>query len=705
MKINFTTFTHLRVKKSVSKWIKLKEFKLYFLITIWISQCDKYAIPFYVLMDRIKVLVHSTGFNFTFNYLKVATHLTIQAINCSPIFGMSEPRVKRDHYGFPTLIPVEIRSIIRDRSHPDYVKVVKATLTSLSIFRTFSTQVEPKLSTIIAPFVGLSRTLNNVELAEVLKELKIRIYSGSFKGFISENAGPNGSKATWTSHLDALAMLSHPSQYIAFHLLALRSKSYGYMVWLNILLVLMGPLYGILLLFKVMSPMKLGKLSVVYDQAGKARIVAITNWWIQLALRPLHDSIFSNLSKIPQDGTFDQDGALDRLMANRAVEHKFYSFDLSAATDRLPIDLQVQILAILGYDSENWRRLLDFSWSWKDEQIKYSVGQPMGAYSSWAMLALTHHVIVRLAARRANVSSIPNYVVLGDDVVINHDDVAQEYLHIMKTLGVEINLSKSIISSEMVEFAKRWRTSENDLSPLGPGNILVTARESFFLGTLITEAQRKGFFADTSTLKSVIDSLPEKYFGKELSVALWAVLGIPDQPHLFASGAQKSASFWYVFERGINQAHRDHALYQALLEIVKERNSNNVKSVDDAEEAFNSGWSGASVSKTYATRLIERLFRVISPSYWLYALSFPNARVKAMQMEETLVKEFPTGKTVRGNLSKLVSWDPTLNARSIDWRDRNVVKDYTRFVKLLQVKFLHHLDVSGEMFYKQMYRK
>jgi hypothetical protein len=90
---------------------------------------------------------------------------------------------------------------------------------------------------------------------------------------------------------------------------------------------------------------------------------------------------------------------LDRLMRNRDVEHKFYSFDLSAATDRLPIELQFQILALLGYDSVNWRRLLDFSWSWKDEQIKYSVGQPMGAYSSWAMLALTHHVIVRLAAR------------------------------------------------------------------------------------------------------------------------------------------------------------------------------------------------------------------------------------------------------------------------------------------------------------------
>jgi hypothetical protein len=27
--------------------------------------------------------------------------------------------------------------------------------------------------------------------------------------------------------------------------------------------------------------------------------------------------------------------------------------------------------------------------------IKYSVGQPMGALSSWAMLAITHHMIMQ----------------------------------------------------------------------------------------------------------------------------------------------------------------------------------------------------------------------------------------------------------------------------------------------------------------------
>lgn len=32
--------------------------------------------------------------------------------------------------------------------------------------------------------------------------------------------------------------------------------------------------------------------------------------------------------------------------------------------------------------------------------VFYAVGQPMGALSSWAMLALTHHLIVAWAARR-----------------------------------------------------------------------------------------------------------------------------------------------------------------------------------------------------------------------------------------------------------------------------------------------------------------
>lgn len=45
------------------------------------------------------------------------------------------------------------------------------------------------------------------------------------------------------------------------------------------------------------------------------------------------------------DGTFDQLKPL-KALTSRGLQ-KFYSFDLSAATDRLPIDLQVQVLSEL----------------------------------------------------------------------------------------------------------------------------------------------------------------------------------------------------------------------------------------------------------------------------------------------------------------------------------------------------------------------
>jgi len=35
---------------------------------------------------------------------------------------------------------------------------------------------------------------------------------------------------------------------------------------------------------------------------------------------------------------------------------------------------------------------------------RYSVGQPMGCLSSWAMLALSHHLIVQIAAHRLGIN-------------------------------------------------------------------------------------------------------------------------------------------------------------------------------------------------------------------------------------------------------------------------------------------------------------
>jgi len=51
----------------------------------------------------------------------------------------------------------------------------------------------------------------------------------------------------------------------------------------------------------------------------------------------------------------------------------------------------------------------------------------MGAYSSWGMLALTHHILVRVAAISVGVYDFQLYCILSDDVVITHDQVSQAY--------------------------------------------------------------------------------------------------------------------------------------------------------------------------------------------------------------------------------------------------------------------------------------
>lgn len=56
--------------------------------------------------------------------------------------------------------------------------------------------------------------------------------------------------------------------------------------------------------------------------------------------------------------------------------------------------------------------------------VKYATGQPMGLYSSWAALAITNHILVRLAAYRLGFNKFSDYLVLGDDIVIFSPQVA-----------------------------------------------------------------------------------------------------------------------------------------------------------------------------------------------------------------------------------------------------------------------------------------
>jgi hypothetical protein len=115
---------------------------------------------------------------------------------------------------------------------------------------------------------------------------------------------------------------------------------------------------------------------------------------------------------------------------------------------------------------------------------RYAAGQPMGALSSWAMLALTHHCIVQWAWYKVCIqdsrkwSWYGDYAVLGDDVVIMGGPVADAYVSIMKGLGVQIGAHKSLVSRDgsALEFAKRTFLRGKDVSAVPLPELLVARR-------------------------------------------------------------------------------------------------------------------------------------------------------------------------------------------------------------------------------------
>jgi len=138
--------------------------------------------------------------------------------------------------------------------------------------------------------------------------------------------------------------------------------------------------------------------------------------------------------------------------------------------------------------------------------VSYSVGQPMGAYSSFAMLALTHHVIVQCAAQRAKVSkSSLIYMILGDDGAMANKKVARYYKEIFLSLGMEINPIKGF-EGTVLEFAKQiWTANGYNLSPIGAKNIFLAMRFIEFLPGVLYELFVKGMPLFLAAKKNLLD--------------------------------------------------------------------------------------------------------------------------------------------------------------------------------------------------------
>ena len=235
------------------------------------------------------------------------------------------------------------------------------------------------------------------------------------------------------------------------------------------------------------------KITSFPDKEDKVRIIAILDYWSQTVLKPLHTYLNNVLRRIKQDCTFDQAGFYTKIDKSEI----FYSIDLTAATDRFPIDVIKFVLKgkFPHPYVEAWSRIMvGHPFDYLGVTLSYSVGNPMGAYSSWSSFAVAHHFVVYTCIKDLglNFSDVP-YCLLGDDIVIGHKDVAELYILKIRSLGVEINESKTHISKHFCEFAKRLIYKGQEITPFPYSSIKETSRRSYLLTGLLLDTIKKGW--------------------------------------------------------------------------------------------------------------------------------------------------------------------------------------------------------------------
>jgi len=304
---------------------------------------------------------------------------------------------------------------------------------------------------------------------------------------VINTAGPNG-QATWSAHEDAKAVFSNSVLSHAFQ----DYSQAAALTWIFDQMVSCVEAPSILTGRKPNDPVVAGRIHAIEEWGGKTRLVAILDYWTQALLTPLHDTVAFFLKRLSADGTFNQDKIITKVKDWTAEKDtEIYSFDLTAATDKLPLAIQRQILKfLLGSDilADNWAAIMsarDFATP-TGGTVKYARGQPMGAKSSFPMLGLTHHVITQIAAMRAGLKSYNKYVILGDDNTLTGSDVAKHYLELMAKLDVPVNTSKSVVHGQKLvkagEICKRIFLNGHELTAI-PVKLIVKAQKYGYMAS------------------------------------------------------------------------------------------------------------------------------------------------------------------------------------------------------------------------------
>jgi len=434
--------------------------------------------------SRLSLLFGSRGKTWTVKYVKMTRLAVTRFISGEPIDHLPGLKV-RD--GWPMWVNC-LKPLLQDKI------CLKVLLTLLTVLRDLQDKPILDVQPITDTWKGALPSVTRGQHRTICKELGIGKRSVEWRRYhMSTKKGPNG-QAIWSSVFDLSALPDKLIKDITLiagsplrkHMDEIRSARWDSLsladVWLT--------------LFPLERDKQLRKLSYFSDKEGKTRVIAILDYWSQTALKPVHDAITSILRGIRTDCTFNQNRFLEILPQGDNIT--YHSLDLSNATDRMPLAFQKKVLgSIIGYKrSEAWGDILT-EWPYPCREyplgVKYQAGQPMGAYSSWPAMALTHHYIVKLAALRVGKTNFWNYCLLGDDIVIADTSVANEYTALLGTLDMPISVAKTHTSKKVYEFAKRWVYQGEEITAFSIGGLLESWHKYPYLYNFLENQEAHGW--------------------------------------------------------------------------------------------------------------------------------------------------------------------------------------------------------------------
>ncbi|ANA08076.1 putative RNA-dependent RNA polymerase [Rhizoctonia oryzae-sativae mitovirus 1] len=432
-------------------------------------------------MTELESMYHTNSSNFVAASKQLGNWLKVNLFKKVRLQG----DVKDVHWNAHVSCPNQLVGVIAEfhRIEKGTLKTqyLRALLSILNLYESITIPTNPSLDTITKPSNVDQTQISSQEILTALETLGIDVaaVTNDFKfmnqsptSHSSSSAGPNG-QAVWYSHLDAKALWQDET-------LKMRFNSLATILEREDLKTLLKESAGLPKLQKAnRNKPNQPKQHKIYEKGNKTRVIAILDYFTQEILTPFHDLVASILKKIEMDGTFDQD-KIARWVKSKTAQScvSLYSYDLTAATDRLPVWLQRRIIeCLIKIDNFglNWQLLLtDRAFDNPiGEPVKYCVGQPMGAKSSFPMLGLTHHIIVQIAAKRTGFQGLfTEYVILGDDICIADDLVAAKYKEMMIELGLTISEHKTIVSTvetsidPVAEICKRVFIGGVEVTPL-----------------------------------------------------------------------------------------------------------------------------------------------------------------------------------------------------------------------------------------------